>query len=83
MFTKEHAQKPQSGNNPNIHPPLNRHRNYIKFIQKNKTATAYNMMNLIMFIEQKNLDKIILEEEIALQTAKHHTFKGLLLLKIH
>lgn len=53
MFTKEHAQKPQSGNNPNIHPQLNRHRNYIKFIQKNKTATAYNMMNLIMFIEQK------------------------------
>lgn len=53
MFTKERAQKPQRGNNPNIHPQLNRHRNCIKFIQKNKTATTYNMMNFIMFIEQK------------------------------
>ena len=53
MYTKEHAQKPKSGNNRNIHLQMNRHKNCIKFIQKNKTATAYNMMNLIMFTEQK------------------------------
>lgn len=61
MFTKEHAQDPQSGNIPNIHPQQNRYKNCIKFLQKNKTTTVYKTMNFTTVIEQKYLDKITLE----------------------